>query len=92
METNDHFLENFKKSSSYLKQTKDFVQKQILEIENKLTVFNQEHKILSKEKLNQESDFVKFEILKNMDSTKKRKFPKFLKQKTTVLFSQKIIS
>jgi tRNA(Ile)-lysidine synthase len=48
METNDHFLENFKKSSSYLNQTKDFVQKQILEIENKLTVFNQEHKILSK--------------------------------------------
>jgi tRNA(Ile)-lysidine synthase len=64
LETNDHFLENFKKSSSYLNQTKDFVQKQIEDIENRLTVFNPDHKILSKEKLDQESAFVQFEILK----------------------------
>jgi len=64
LETNEHFLENFKKSSSYLNQTRDFVEKQIGEIENKLTVFNPEHKILSKEKLGQESIFVQFEILK----------------------------
>lgn len=64
VETNENFLENFKKSLSYLNQTKDFVQKQIQEIENNLSTFNKDHKILSKEKLNQESDFVKFEILK----------------------------
>ncbi|KXH85957.1 tRNA lysidine(34) synthetase TilS [Chryseobacterium kwangjuense] len=64
LETNEHFLENFKKSSAYLNQTKDFVQKQIEEIENKLSVFNPEHKILSKEGLDQESTFVKFEILR----------------------------
>jgi len=64
LETNEHFLENFKKSSLYLNQTKDFVEKQIAAIEIGLSVFNKDHKTLSKEKLNQESDFVKFEILK----------------------------
>ncbi|QQQ27530.1 tRNA lysidine(34) synthetase TilS [Chryseobacterium indoltheticum] len=63
-ETNDQFLENFKRSISHLNQTKDFVHKQIEIIEKDLSVFNKEHKILSKEKLTQESDFVQFEILK----------------------------
>ncbi|MDF2833315.1 tRNA lysidine(34) synthetase TilS [Chryseobacterium indoltheticum] len=63
-ETNDQFLENFKKSISHLNQTKDFAHKQIEIIEKDLSVFNKEHKILSKEKLAQESDFVQFEILK----------------------------
>ncbi len=64
LETNDQFLENFKKSISYLNQTKDFVQEQIQEIESSLTTFNNDYKILSKDKLNLQSDFVKFEILK----------------------------
>lgn len=89
METNDHFLENFKKSSSYLKQTKDFVQKQMLEIENKLTVFNQEHKILSKEKLNQESDFVKFEILKKYGFNQEEEIPKIFKAENNSSFFSK---
>ncbi|WP_027381333.1 tRNA lysidine(34) synthetase TilS [Chryseobacterium daeguense] len=64
LETNENFLNNFKRSNSYLNQTKDFVQNRLQEIENRITIFNQYHKILSKEKLAQESDFVKFEILK----------------------------
>ncbi|MDQ1855876.1 tRNA lysidine(34) synthetase TilS [Chryseobacterium sp. WLY505] len=76
METNDHFLENFRKSSLYLNQTKDFVQKQIQEIENNLTIFNQNYKILSKEKLDQESDFVKFEILKKYGFNQEEEIPK----------------
>lgn len=64
LETNEHFLENFKKSSSYLNQTKDFVEKHITAIESGLSIFNKDHKTLSKKKLDQESDFVKFEILK----------------------------
>ncbi|NML68394.1 tRNA lysidine(34) synthetase TilS [Chryseobacterium sp. RP-3-3] len=76
LETNDHFLKNFKKSSSYLNQTKDFVHKQIEEIENKLTVFNPEHKILSKEKLAQESAFVQFEILKKYGFDREEEIPK----------------
>ncbi|MCJ8153590.1 tRNA lysidine(34) synthetase TilS [Chryseobacterium sp. SSA4.19] len=64
LETNDHFLENFKKSSCYLKQAKDFLQQQILDIENRITVSDSPQKILSKKKLAEESDFVRFEILK----------------------------
>lgn len=76
LETNDHFLENFKKSSSYLNQTKDFVQKQIENIENQLTVFNPDYKILSKEKLIQESTFVQFEILKKYGFNQQEEIPK----------------
>lgn len=76
LETNEHFLENFKKSSSYLNQTRDFVEKQIGEIENKLTVFNPEHKILSKEKLGMESAFVQFEILKKYGFDGEEEIPK----------------
>lgn len=88
-ETNDHFLENFKKSSFYLNQTKDFVQKQILEIENKFTLFNKHHKILSKEKLNQESDFVKFEILKKYGFNQEEEIPKIFKAENNSSFFSK---
>ncbi|SHH93352.1 tRNA(Ile)-lysidine synthase [Chryseobacterium oranimense] len=76
LETNEHFLENFKKSSSYLNQTRDFVEKQIEEIENKITLFNPEHKILSKEKLSLESTFVQFEILKKYGFDQEEEIPK----------------
>ncbi|WP_077418821.1 tRNA lysidine(34) synthetase TilS [Chryseobacterium sp. JV274] len=89
METNDHFLENFKKSSLYLNQTKDFVQKQIQEIENRLTVFNQNNKILSKEKLDQESDFVKFEILKKYGFNQEEEIPKIFKAENNSSFFSK---
>ncbi|MEN4758801.1 tRNA lysidine(34) synthetase TilS [Chryseobacterium sp. C39-AII1] len=79
LETNNNFLENFKKSASYLNQTKDFVQKQILEIENRLTIFNNDHKILSKQKLNQESDFVKFELLKKYGFNQEEEISKIFK-------------
>ncbi|WP_343686895.1 tRNA lysidine(34) synthetase TilS [Chryseobacterium gleum] len=89
METNDHFLDNFRKSSSLLNQTKDFVQKQIQEIENKLTVFNQDYKILSKEKLDQESDFVKFEILKKYGFNQEEEIPKIFKAENNSSFFSK---
>ncbi|UKB83522.1 tRNA lysidine(34) synthetase TilS [Chryseobacterium sp. MEBOG06] len=89
METNDHFLENFKKSSFYLNQAKDFVQQQIEKIENTLTLFNPEYKILSKEKLDQESDFVKFEILKKYGFTQEEEIPKIFKAENNSSFFSK---
>lgn len=89
LETNDHFLENFKKSSSYLNQTKDFVQQQIQEIENRLTIFNKYHKILSKEKLNKESDFVRFEILKKYGFNQEEEIPKIFKAENGSSFFSK---
>lgn len=89
METNEHFLDNFRKSSSLLNQTKDFVQKQIQEIENNLTVFNQDYKILSKERLDQESDFVKFEILKKYGFNQEEEIPKIFKAENNSSFFSK---
>ena len=89
LETNDHFLENFKKSSSYLNQTKDFVQQQIQEIENRISVFNKENKVLSKNKLNEESDFVKFEILKKYGFNQEEEIPKIFKAENGSSFFSK---
>lgn len=89
LETNDHFLENFKKSSSYLNQTKHFVQHQIKEIENKLSTFNKDHKIVSKEKLDQESDFVKFEILKKYGFNQEEEISKIFKAENGSSFFSK---
>lgn len=82
LETNNHFLENFKKSLSYLDQTKDFVQQQIEEIENRITISYNENKILDKNKLNLESDFVKFEILKKYGFEKEEEIKKIFKSET----------
>ncbi|WP_223606638.1 tRNA lysidine(34) synthetase TilS [Chryseobacterium sp. OSA05B] len=88
LETNDHFLENFKRSSDYLNQTKNFVQKQIEAIENSISTFNLKEKIISKEKLNSESDFVKFEILKKYGFKKEEEIKKiFSAQSGSTFFS-----
>ncbi|MGE4514031.1 MAG: tRNA lysidine(34) synthetase TilS, partial [Chryseobacterium sp.] len=89
LDTNDHFLENFKKSSLYLNQTKDFVQQQIQEIENRIIVFNPSHKILSKEQLDRESDFVKFEILKKYGFNNEEEIPKIFKAENGSSFFSK---
>lgn len=86
METNDHFLDNFRKSTSYLNQAKDFIQQQIGEIENRITLFNPSHKILSKEQLSRESDFVKFEILKKYGFDQEQEIPKIFTAENGSLF------
>ncbi|MEC3874541.1 tRNA lysidine(34) synthetase TilS [Chryseobacterium salviniae] len=89
LETNSHFLENFKKSSLYLNQTKDFVQQQIQEIENRITVFNKDQKILSKKQLAAESAFVKFEILKKYGFANEEEIAKiFTAENGSVFFSK----
>jgi tRNA(Ile)-lysidine synthetase, N-terminal domain/tRNA(Ile)-lysidine synthetase, C-terminal domain len=89
LETNDHFLENFKKSSSYLNQTKDFVQQQIHIIEKEISVFTQEHIIISKDKLNLQSDFVKFEILKKYGFDQEEEIHKIFKAENGKTFLSK---
>lgn len=64
-EINTHFLENFRKSLNIINQSKDFINVQIHKILNDLTVKKEPNLwVLDKIKLSQESDFVKFEILK----------------------------
>lgn len=62
---NVHFLENFQKSLSILGQGKEFINVQIQPILEGLTIKKEQgFCILDKNKLSQETDFVKFEILK----------------------------
>lgn len=88
-ETNENFLENFRKSIFYLNQAKDFVQKQIQEIESQLLISDREYKILSKEKLALESDFVKFEILKKYGFTQSEENQKIFLAETGSSFHSK---
>jgi len=89
METNEHFLDNFRKSSFYLNQTKDFVQQQIGEIEKRITLFDTGHKILSKDQLSRESGFVQFEILKKYGFDREKEILKIFKAENGSLFFSK---
>ncbi|WP_370897594.1 tRNA lysidine(34) synthetase TilS [Chryseobacterium gossypii] len=89
LEVNDHFLENFGKSISYLNEARAFVQKQILEIENRISIADPTQKILSKEKLNQENDFVKFEILKKYGFNQREEIYKIFKARNGSSFFSK---
>jgi len=89
LETNEHFLDNFKKSIHYLNQTKDFVQQQIEDIEHRITISNGECKILDKSKLNLASDFVKFEILKKYGFEKEAEIKKIFTSETGSTFFSK---
>ena len=64
LKINDAFLENFSKTLTYLENTQDFIS---AEIEQKRKVLSQKINtkiVFDKEKLNEQSDFVKFELLK----------------------------
>lgn len=89
LETNDHFLENFRKSLSFLNQTKNFVDQKMEEIEKQLTVSDDPHLILNKEKLEQESNFVQFEILKKFGFEKEEEIKKIFSAQTGSSFFSK---
>ena len=82
LETNDHFLENFKKSTSYLNQTKDFVQQQIQQKIRSFTISSDEYMTLDRKKISEESDFVKFEILRKFGFNDEREISKIFTAKT----------
>lgn len=86
LQTHHHFLKNFQKSLFYLNQTKDFVQQQIEQIESQISVSTKENIILDKEKLHQQSDFVKFEILKKYGFNKPEEINKIFTAETGSFF------
>lgn len=63
-ETNSHFLQNFGKSLTFLNQTKQFVDQQISVLETEFVTKNDSGFIIQKEKISQQTAFVKFEILR----------------------------
>ena len=63
LETNENFLENFGKSLSYLRETKDFVKDTISEIEKEIITEKGDCITIKKSKFFTETNFVQFEIL-----------------------------
>jgi len=88
-ETNEQFLENFRKSILYLNQTKDFVHRQIEEIEKNILIKSEENITLDKEKLNQETVFIQFEILKKYGFNQPDEIKKIFIAETGSIFYSK---
>lgn len=75
-ETHEHFLDNFRRSMTYLNQAKNFIRDEISEKEKKITVSEGFPKILSKQLLLQENSFVQYEILKKYGFHQAEEIPK----------------
>ncbi|SFI40971.1 tRNA lysidine(34) synthetase TilS [Halpernia frigidisoli] len=89
LKTNESFLENFSKSLTYLNDSKDFIS---TEIENKRKNLSQKINskiIFNKEKLDKESDFVKFELLKTYGFDDANEISKIFKSENSSLFYSK---
>lgn len=68
LDTNSHFLDNFKKSIGIIKDSKNFIDRQIGLILKTIIISKSENEIvLNKELLVKESEFVKYEILKDFN-------------------------
>jgi tRNA(Ile)-lysidine synthase len=64
LKTNGNFLENFSKTLTYLDISQDFILKEIEQKQKNLSTEINGKIVFNKEKLRQETDFVKFELLK----------------------------
>ncbi len=64
LETNEHFLENFGRSLSYLKEAKNFLEEKILELEKEIILEKDNHFEINKTLFFEQSEFVQFEIIK----------------------------
>ena len=85
---NTHFLENFRTSLNIINQSKDFINTQIHKILEDLTIKKESNLwILNKIKLAQESDFVKFEILKKFGFQHSMEIPKIFSAETGKTFN-----
>ncbi|MGS0747735.1 tRNA lysidine(34) synthetase TilS [Halpernia sp. GG3] len=88
IKTNDVFLENFSKTLTYLENTQDFIS---AEIKQKRKILSQKINskiVFDKEKLNEQSDFVKFELLKTYGFIDKNEISKiFISQNGSLFYS-----
>ena len=76
---NENFLENFGKSISYLNQTKDFVQAQILKIEKETICEKDSYLTINKALFFKESEFAQFEILQKFGFSEAKELKKIRK-------------
>ncbi|MBH2025106.1 MAG: tRNA lysidine(34) synthetase TilS [Flavobacteriales bacterium] len=76
LETNDHFLENFAKSLTYLNQVKTFAEEKIEEFERQIISEKENLILIQKAEFLKQPVFVKFEILKKFSFDDEKEFPK----------------
>ncbi|MBF8457687.1 tRNA lysidine(34) synthetase TilS [Kaistella sp. G5-32] len=86
LETNKNFLENFGKSISYLNQTKDFVQEQILKIEKETISENDSYLTINKESFFKQSEYIQFEILRKYGFSEEKEIRKIRKAEVGKIF------
>lgn len=82
LEVNENFLENFGKSISYLNQSKNFIEEQISEIEKEIIIHQEDYLIMKKDHFFNQSDFVRFEILRKYGFNDSKEIEKIRKAKT----------
>ncbi|MGZ5189185.1 MAG: tRNA lysidine(34) synthetase TilS, partial [Kaistella sp.] len=75
-ETNSHFLGNFSKSLNYLNQVRTFAEEKIQEIEKQIISEKENRILIHKLELKEQSDFVRFEILKKFSFNDEKEYPK----------------
>ncbi|MGC4129176.1 MAG: tRNA lysidine(34) synthetase TilS [Bergeyella sp.] len=80
--TNENFLQNFASSIEYLNQAKSFVDDKINEIQDTIISKKDETIIINKKRLNTESDFVKFEILRKFGFNNSNEIAKIFSTET----------
>lgn len=86
LETNENFLENFGKSLSYLKETRNFVEDKIGDIEKEIISEKGTYLELDKKRFLKESDFVQFEILRKFDFISREEISKIKNAETGKTF------
>ena len=92
LETNENFLENFRRSIKYLDQAKEFFEEKLKQIEKSITISEDEDLILSKEKLAAENNFVQFEILNKYGFSKAEEIAKiFTAENGSIFYSENFL-
>ncbi len=84
--TNDHFLENFSKSLTYLNQVKDFANEKIDEVRSEIVSEKENFIQIQKAEFKKQSDFVKFEILRKFGFDDVEEFPKIFSAEKGKIF------
>ena len=86
IKTNEHFLENFGRSISYLNQTKNFVEEKISEIEEEIVIHKEDYLMINKELFFNQTDLIQFEILRKFGFNDVEEISKIRKAETAKKF------
>lgn len=82
LKTNEHFLENFKKSIRYLCEAEQFIEENIQSILKKISLKKENEILIDKNLLKEKSAFIQYEILKEYGFTDDKEIQKIFSANT----------